>query len=93
MLTRNADDSWDAKLISQAHKTGVNAVSWAPATTGGTIASGGQESAVMRLVSGGCDNMVKLWRMNEAGEWESEAELQLHNDWVRRHRDRVGNRR
>jgi len=83
VLTRMADDSWDVKLIPTAHKTGVNAVSWAPATTGGALASGGAPEPVMRLVTGGCDNMVKLWRLGEAGEWESEAELSLHTDWVR----------
>jgi len=85
VLTHNHDDSWGAKLIPTAHKTGVNAVSFAPIVTGGVTESGAAEAApIMRLASGGCDNMVKLWRFSdEKGEWEAEAELPLHSDWVR----------
>ncbi|KAL3914487.1 MAG: hypothetical protein SGPRY_007607 [Prymnesium sp.] len=82
VLTRNPDDTWDVKIIPAAHKTGVNAVSWAPATTSSMLAPA--ELPAMRLVSGGCDNMVKLWRFNaEKYEWEAEAELLQHTDWVR----------
>ena len=69
VLTRNADDTWDAKLIKaagnpKAHVTGCNSVSWAPAIAPGALASGGEFVPSMRLVTGGCDNMVKLWRCN-----------------------------
>jgi len=84
ILTRNEDDTWDTKVIPTAHKTGVNSVSWAPATVDMWSPDGDRALNVMRLVTGGCDNMVKLWRYSEEkGEWESEAELPLHTDWVR----------
>jgi len=84
VLTRQQDDTWDAKIIREAHKTGVNAGSWAP-VTGDPVATG--EAPVMRLVTGGCDNMIKLWTFNGA-EWTEEQEpepkqLSLHTDWVR----------
>lgn len=87
VLSKNDDDTWSAKIIETAHKTGVNAVSWAPAATSGVITSSGIEgsdTSVRRIATGGCDNMVKIWRFNPGrDEWESEAELQLHTDWVR----------
>jgi len=55
-----------------AHNIGVNAVCWAPA------------GPVKRIVSGGCDNDVKIWRFEQAeGQWKLEQTLQEHNDWVR----------
>jgi protein transport protein SEC13 len=56
-----------------AHKFGVNAVSWSPVT-----------SPVKRLVSGGCDNSVRIWRFSETeSQWKLEHTLDGHNDWVR----------
>ena len=60
----------------KAHKIGVNAVSWAPACSG------------MRLVTAGCDNLVKIWNCDESGNtWAEEATLgradERHTDWVR----------
>uniref|UniRef100_A0A7S3B8H0 Protein SEC13 homolog n=1 Tax=Haptolina ericina TaxID=156174 RepID=A0A7S3B8H0_9EUKA len=85
VLKRNDDDTWDVKLISKAHVTGCNAVSWSPAIAPDAIASGGESTPVMRLVTGGCDNFVKLWRYSEeTASWERDVELpQLHTDWVR----------
>jgi len=60
----------------QAHKFGVNAVSWSPVT-----------SPIKRLVSGGCDNSVKIWRFNESeNQWILAETLGIqdgHTDWVR----------
>ena len=53
VLTYSANNSWDAEKINNAHTIGCNAVSWAPLTSSGTA---------RRFVSGGCDNLVKLWR-------------------------------
>jgi len=38
-----------------------------------------------RLVTGGCDNLVKIWRyVEERDEWAEDASpLQAHADWVR----------
>ena len=38
-------------------------MSWAPAQAPGAIfqPAGGEKALVKKLVSGGCDNMVKIW--------------------------------
>ena len=58
ILRRNADDSWDVKVV-EAHQTGCNSVSWAPASA----------TRGMQIVTGGCDNKVKLWQCVDE-EWE-----------------------
>jgi protein transport protein SEC13 len=49
-------------------------------------------SNVKRLVTGGCDHLVKIWwydgaclicSQNDAGNWIEEAVLEGHTDWVR----------
>lgn len=81
ILTYNdASNQWESQKVPKAHTIGCNAVSWAPAVGG----AHGQ----MRFVSGGCDNLVKIWRYDSsasAGEtnWVEEAKLEAHSDWVR----------
>ena len=75
-----AAQNWDVKKF-HAHKIGCNAASWAPAVAAGT--TGGDAAAERRLVTGGCDNLVKIWRCTDEGEWEKEKELAGHSDWVR----------
>jgi len=71
----DASNSWEAEKIPNAHTIGCNAVSWAPLASSGTA---------RRFVSGGCDNLVKLWRFSDAdGRWVEEAKLEAHSDWVR----------
>lgn len=59
-----SDNSWTHQTF-QAHGMGVNAVSWAPSLSAGSIISAqgqGQQSGQMRrFVTGGSDNMVKIW--------------------------------
>lgn len=77
-----------------AHGLGVNAVGWAPALLPGQLtsaATGGQQqqqqqggAATRRLVTGGSDNMVKIWAFNGAtAAWEQVCALAGHGDWVR----------
>jgi protein transport protein SEC13 len=56
------DNSWEHKIIV-AHGIGVNAVSWAPALAAGSVVNtaGQQAGAQRRFVSGGSDNLVKIW--------------------------------
>lgn len=75
VLTYTAQHTWQPIKIANAHNVGCNAVSWAPAVSGGG-------SSQQRLVTGGCDSYVKIWRL-EAGEWVEEAKLEGHSDWVR----------
>eukprot|EP00245_Coleochaete_scutata_P001017 TRINITY_DN11242_c0_g1_i1.p1 TRINITY_DN11242_c0_g1~~TRINITY_DN11242_c0_g1_i1.p1 ORF type:complete len:302 (-),score=35.49 TRINITY_DN11242_c0_g1_i1:727-1632(-) len=83
ILTSKGDGSWDKTKINQAHPVGVTSVSWAPAATPGVLLSG-STAPVQKLVSGGCDNTVKVWKL-EGGNWKMECypALTNHNDWVR----------
>jgi len=78
IITYNSStNQWDNEKIFNAHTIGCNAVSWAPFNPSG----------VKRFVSGGCDNLVKVWRSNggegsEAG-WMEESRMEGHSDWVR----------
>ena len=64
VLEFKEDGSWDTKLF-QAHAIGCNAVAWAPAVSPGSIVqtSGGAPNATgsRRFVTGGSDNLVKIW--------------------------------
>lgn len=55
------DNSWEHKIFP-AHGIGVNAVSWAPAISPGALfSSGAPNTTVRRFVTGGSDNLVKIW--------------------------------
>jgi len=87
VLEFREDGSWDVKLF-QAHAIGCNAVAWAPATSPGSIVqtSGGAPNATSsrRFVTGGSDNLMKIWSWNvETGQYQEENTLQGHSDWVR----------
>lgn len=63
-------------FIFQAHAIGVNAGTWAPAIS--------EDINSRRIVTGGCDNLVKIWKFNnELGTFVEEFVLNGHNDWVR----------
>lgn len=65
ILSATADSSsWDAKKIPNAHTIGCNAVSWCPATSFNPAfdANARPGPPVKRIVSGGCDNLVKIWK-------------------------------
>ena len=83
IITSTPTEGWQAKKIN-AHTIGCNAVSWAPAISPSSAlesSSGAKLKPVKRFVSGGFDNMVRIWREDE--EWIEEAELVGHSDWVR----------
>lgn len=86
VLTCNTEYGvWDAKKIPNAHTIGVNAISWCPAQ--GPDAAFDQRvtsrnTSIKRLVSGGCDNLVKIWR-EDSDRWTEEHRLEAHSDWVR----------
>ncbi|TFA98136.1 hypothetical protein CCMA1212_010132 [Trichoderma ghanense] len=71
-----------------AHGLGVNSVSWAPATTPGSIVSstpGPGATGNRRFVTGGSDNLIKIWAFDPASQsYKQEGEaLTGHSDWVR----------
>ncbi|KAF1830255.1 Sec13 protein-like protein [Decorospora gaudefroyi] len=80
------DNNWTHQLF-QAHGSGVNSVSWAPAVAPGQVisASGNQAGAARRLVTGGSDCQVKIWEFSlESGSWQNAQILPGgHTDWVR----------
>ncbi|KAI5847708.1 WD40-repeat-containing domain protein [Morchella snyderi] len=78
------DASWDTKLFS-AHVIGCNAVSWAPTTLPGSVVqSNPAPTAQRRFVTGGSDNLVKIWSYShDVGNYIEECTLEGHTDWVR----------
>ena len=84
ILSWKTDGTWDINVFA-AHGTGVNTVSWAPSTVPGSLiqlSNGSPVSNVLRFVSGGCDNIVKVWILSE-NTWKEEFVLEGHSDWVR----------
>jgi len=84
VLSSTGDGNWSSKKINNAHTIGCNSVSWGPAVHPGALLdqSSGQKPVVKRFVSGGCDNLVKIWKEDD-GEWIEEQKLEGHSDWVR----------
>ncbi|KAG9440364.1 hypothetical protein H6P81_020529 [Aristolochia fimbriata] len=87
VYTARSDGGWDRTAIDQAHPVGVTSVSWAPATAPGALvggSGGALDQPVQKLVSGGCDNTLKVWKLSN-GNWKMDCfpALQKHNDWVR----------
>ncbi|PSS15035.1 hypothetical protein M430DRAFT_142388 [Amorphotheca resinae ATCC 22711] len=81
------DNSMDHKIF-HAHGIGVNGVSWAPSTSAGSLvsAAGGQTGGGQRrFVTGGSDNVLKIWAWDAASQsYKQEGEpLTGHSDWVR----------
>lgn len=92
VLRHNEAEDWEMFKISNAHNLGVNAISWAPPISSvSTLYKPNTTSTVLnhpklvrRLVSGGCDNLVKIWKYKEEDhKWIEEAQLDGHSDWVR----------
>ncbi|CAG0880921.1 unnamed protein product [Cyprideis torosa] len=73
----NQGGTWESKKISNAHALGCNAVSWAP-----PLSPPPSSTLVRRIVSGGCDNIVRIWRETDEN-WVEEAKIEAHHDWVR----------
>jgi len=83
VLTQNSSNEWSAVRF-EAHKNGVSAVSWAPSSQPLSLSNGsGSSKTNPRFVSGGFDNMIKIWSF-EHGTWSQEGEnLEAHSNWVR----------
>lgn len=85
VISSPGDGTWDAKKINNAHTIGCNAVSWAPAVAPNSAlekAGSQRQQVVKRFVTGGCDNLVKIWK-EEDDHWVEEQKLEAHSDWVR----------
>uniref|UniRef100_A0A0D9VBX2 Uncharacterized protein n=1 Tax=Leersia perrieri TaxID=77586 RepID=A0A0D9VBX2_9ORYZ len=90
VFSARSDGGWDTTRIDQAHPGGVTSVSWAPAISPGALINSGVSNYqseyyyVQKLVSGGCDNSVKIWKLYN-GIWKMDCfpALEMHKDWVR----------
>lgn len=87
------DNQWAKQTVSAhpAHKGGVTAVSWAPERATASLPGGGATVtlAPLRLVTGGCDNRIRIWRYEEGGKYvEAEAKTTFVNG-DNAHADRV----
>ena len=79
------DNSMEHKIFP-AHGIGVNSVSWAPSTSPGSLVSAaGGQGGVRRFVTGGSDNLLKIWGYDAASQsYKQEGpSLTGHTDWVR----------
>jgi len=74
-------ETWPKESL--AHTGGVFAVCWAPAAC--TSADGKIKLAPRRLVTGGADSQVRIWRHDKlTNAWVDEQTLPAqHTDWVR----------
>ncbi|KAI8142182.1 WD40 repeat-like protein [Fennellomyces sp. T-0311] len=88
VLEYREDGSWDSYLMD-AHGIGCNAVTWAPAAMPGSLVqtNGGTPpnvTVVKKIVSAGCDNLIKIWTWrDDTKSWKEEETLEGHSDWVR----------
>ena len=85
---------WKVQVI-EAHQIGCNAVSWSPSAIPESLfavsSSNGetdQEKELVfsppRLATAGCDNLVKIWRLDQEDKWVLDGTpLEGHSDWVR----------
>ncbi|KAK2101306.1 GTPase-activating protein S13 [Saguinus oedipus] len=59
------EGQWEVKKINNAHTIGCNAISWVPAVVPGSLIdqpSGQKPNYIKKFASGGCDNLIKLWK-------------------------------
>lgn len=76
-------DVWKPIKIPNAHEQGCNAVSWAPAKRTKSLVDPSEQIDPKRIVSGGNDRLVKIWREESPDNWVLEVDLEGHEDWVR----------
>ncbi|XKL64745.1 hypothetical protein PGB90_004831 [Kerria lacca] len=78
-------NTWESKRIISAHTSGCNTVSWCPVTTpidSFNTSLNASTEIKKRLASGGCDNLIKIWK-EEGDQWIEETKIEVHSDWVR----------
>lgn len=68
-------NDWVHFFQDEAHQIGCNSISWYPFAF----------DDKKRLVTGGADNLVKIWNLTstEDKKWNLETILKGHKDWVR----------
>jgi len=80
LISYKDNSTWETQRLNQAHAIGVTCISWAPTFP---VANSNTQLA-RRFVSGGCDNLIKIWRFyDNENTWKVEETLSNHTDWVR----------
>jgi protein transport protein SEC13 len=82
-VSLSGDGNWTARKIDHAHPTGCTSISWAPYFPLDENQEANSNLRFKRIVSGGCDNQVKIWREDQNGQWLLDQTLNGHNNWVR----------
>lgn len=82
VLSHSANNEWTCDRHA-ASALGCNSISWAPVDT-----TRGEDVPLIRLATGSCDNLVKVWRAQPNASplvWETEplAQDRVHKEWVR----------
>jgi len=72
------DQEW-SYFQFEAHGLSANVISWIPSTT---IKSENGIVYVPTIISGGCDNLIKIWSLKNGG-WNMDTCLEGHTDWIR----------
>jgi protein transport protein SEC13 len=86
---------WGTSASFYAHPNGCNAVSWGPDAKSGAILQGQQDSkmgqapSTKRLVTGGSDNCVKIWRNDVKEQQDRWIDVKAFENGDNRHRDWV----
>jgi len=79
------DNKWNPECFT-AHNGGCNAVSWGPAHNPG-VKPEAQQTPIRQLVTGGCDNTIKIWGCDHNNQWTETQKFEnndnKHGDWVR----------
>lgn len=93
ICTQLQDGTWDERRVSESldgaahtHPLGANSVCWAPAvSSGGLWMPERATPPPMTIVTGGCDHLVKVWKLDEsAGNWVMAGKpLKGHREMVR----------
>jgi len=92
IISSTGEGVWEVKKVPStaqpAHSVGCNAVSWCPSTTPGSLIEPQHQTSNpslvrKRIATGGCDNLVKIWKEDDSGQWVEEHSLEAHKDWVR----------
>ena len=85
------DDGTTSSSLIEAHRVGVNSASWAPVSFTDSTATPSTnnntpqlQTQIKRFVTGGCDNLVKIWNFDhESKTYTLQETLEGHKDWVR----------
>ena len=72
VLTFSSMNGFRMSSSFQNDSLGCNSISWAPYSALGSIMEDG--SSVRRLVTGSCDNSVRIWAFNvQLNKWQEES--------------------